>query len=234
MIAYFTILALPVALPLARRQVPSQSRIYGLASLAVLTLLLYPATFPGAGPRHLLPLLPVLADARRRLPISGLGPQFAVFPVLLVALTTAHSCLSAMAERRDWGKLADEAVALARNSPVQPAEIGYGETEPNYEIAQLAKAKLAFRGSPPRIDAQILMELNESGIDGLQRWLPYVSKCQVARWILPKNERPFAVGSYYPGPPPFDDKFRAAFFAHYRLVATSAHFAVWGCSHEPG
>jgi hypothetical protein len=223
-------LALPVALPLMRRNVPREAGIYGLASLATLVLVLYPATFPGAGPYHFLPLLPVLAEARRRLPIVGVGAEFAVFPMLLIASATTRYSLDQIAERRPWGGLADEAVALARRSPVQPAEIGYGDTRPGYEIAQLAKAKLALGGPAPWIDAQILMELRVVDIDGSARWVPYLDNCRVKRWVLPKDEPPFAVRNFfYDDGPLFDARFRAAFQAHYRQTAQSLHFAAWDC-----
>jgi hypothetical protein len=225
-----TALALPVALSLGRRRIAAAPRIYGWASLASLVLLLYPATFPGAGPYHFLPLLPVLAEARRRLPVGGIGAQFAVFPILLIAASTTHYCLRQAVDRDGWGALANEAVSLARSSPAQPAEIGYGDTRVGYEIAQLAKAKLALDGTAPMIDAQILMELRLIGIDGSRRWVPYLSTCRIAREILPRNQLPFATrGYFYDNGPVFDAAFRAAFAAHYVPVERSAHFAAWEC-----
>lgn len=232
LLACVLVLALPVAVPLARRHggVPREARDWGIASLASLALLLYPATFPGAGPYHFLPLLPVLAEARRRLPIAGTAAEFAVFPMLLIASATTGNSLDQITQRRNWGALADEAVALARSSPQQPAEIGYGATEPHYEISQLAKTKLALAGSAPWIDAQILMELRVVGIDGSRRWIPYLDECRVARWVLPKGEEPFATRNYfYDDGPLFDAAFRAAFAAHYRHTAETVHFTAWDC-----
>jgi hypothetical protein len=78
------------------------------------------------------------------------------------------------------------------------------------------------------------MELNKTGIDGSRRWVPYLTQCQVERWIMPRGEEPFAVRSYfYDKVLLFDDAFRQAFLANYRLVAESDHFTVWECAHEP-
>ena len=55
-----------------------------------------------AGPYHLLPLLPVLAEARRRLPLDGVGAQFAVFPLLFFAAVTTRACLADIKDRATW------------------------------------------------------------------------------------------------------------------------------------
>lgn len=228
LLTYFAIMALPLTLSMAAATWRMPECRFGLASLATLALAFYPATFPGAGPHHFLPLLPIFAEARRRL--SGDKPlAIALLPCIVVAVMIARSTLDWMAERGNWGPLANEAVGLAVNSLGGPAQIGYGDAVPSYEVAQLARAKLAFRGVPPMIDGQVLMDLRESGIDGSRRWIPYVSDCRKLRWVLPRGEQPFALGSYYPGVVPFDDAFRRAFAAHYQPVAASPHFTLWGC-----
>lgn len=122
---------------------------------------------------------------------------------------------------------------MARQSPVQPVNIGYGDSPLGYEIAQLGKADLALHGYLPRIDAQALMELVQIGIDGSQRLIPIVANCEVARWLVPKGEAPFAVDDvYYSNSTPlFSAAFRQAFADRYRLIETSAHFAIWECRH---
>lgn len=232
-LAYGAALALPVLLPLCRRQIPPPQRLYGWAALASLVLVVYPASLPGAGPYHFLPLLPVLAEARRRLKVDGIGAELAVFPLLFFAAITTQRCLTEMHERTSWHAYASEALSLARQQPAGTVDVGYGDNQRSYEIAQLAKAELALHGYPRWIDAQILMELRETSVDGSQRWVPYLTECQVGRWLTPRGEEPFAVRSYfYDDGLLFDDAFRAAFAANYRPVAASAHFTVWGCSHD--
>ena len=232
--AYGVALALPVLLPLCRRQVSSSDRRYGVAALVSLALIAYPASFPGAGPYHFLPLLPVLAETHKRLAPAGIGAQFAVFPLLFFAAATTHLCLAQIAERQTWHAYAEEALALARQFPLGTVDIGYGDNKRSYEITQLAKTELSLHGYPRWIDAQILMELRKTGIDGSRRWVPYLSECRVGRWLMPRGEEPFAVRSYfYDSGLLFDDSFRAAFAEHYRPVAQSEHFTVWECGHDP-
>jgi hypothetical protein len=232
--AYGTALALPVLLPLCRRHIPSSDRSYGIAALVALALIVYPASNPGAGPYHFLPLIPVLAEARTRLRPAGVGGEFAVFPLLFFAAATTSLALGQIAERQSWPALADEALALAHEAPPGTVDIGYGDNKRSYEIAQLAKADLSLNSFPRWIDGQILMELQKTGVDGSRRWIVYMSDCRVKRWLLPRGETPFAVSSYFynDSTPLFDDAFREAFAANYREVASSAHFTVWECSHR--
>ncbi len=228
--AYGIALALPVLLPLCRRALPPEARNYGVAALAALALIAYPASFPGAGPYHFLPLLPVLAEARKRLAPSSLGAEFSVFPLLFFAAATTQIALAQLDERRGWHAYAAEALALARAAPPGTVDIGYGDNQRSYEIAQLAKAELSLHGYPRRIDGQILMELRKTGTDGSRRWIADLTDCRTRRWLLPGGEQPFLVRSYfYDNGLVFSDAFRDAFLAHYRPAGGSAHFTLWEC-----
>ncbi|HWB49027.1 MAG TPA: hypothetical protein VG651_07945 [Stellaceae bacterium] len=228
--AYGIAFALPVLLPLCRHALPREARHYAVATLITLALIAYPATFPGAGPYHFLPLLPVLAEARRRLAPTGVGSEFAVFPLLFFAAVTTPIALGQLAERQDWHAYAAEALALAREAPPGTVDIGYGDNKRSYEIAQLAKAELSLHGYPRAVDAQILMELRKTGVDGSRRWIPYLTDCRVRRWLLPRGEAPFAVNSYfYDNGAVFGPAFRDAFTASYRPVRDRGHFTVWEC-----
>lgn len=232
--AYGAALTLPVLLPLCRREIPQADRGYGIVALASLALIAYPASFPGAGPYHFLPLIPVLAEARKRLAPDGIGAEFAVFPLLFFAAATTSLCLRQIDERQGWHAYTAEALALAREAPPGTVDIGYGDNRRSYEIAQLAKVALSLHGYPRRVDGQILMELRKTGIDGSRRWVADLAGCRVKRWLLPRGEAPFAIRSYFYHDDTllFDDAFRAAFAAHYRPVADSAHFTVWECRHD--
>jgi hypothetical protein len=232
-LAYATVLALPLLLPLCRRGVAKADRDFAIAALVSLTLLLYPSTVPGGGPYHFLPLLPVLAEARKRLAPTGIGAEFAVFPLLFFVAVTTRLCLAQIDDRQTWHDYADEALALAREAPPGTIEIGYGDNKRSYEITQLAKAELSFHGYPRQLDAQLLMELVENGIDGSRRWVPLLEECRVGRWLMPRGETPFAVRTYLYDDNRllFDDAFRAAFVANYHPVADAVHFTVWECSH---
>jgi hypothetical protein len=200
------------------------------AVLGVLALLAYPATFPGAGPYHLLPLLPVLADTYGRLrpcrPLARLAP----FALLAAGLTQSALALVAIAGLGGLGAATREATRLADTVMPNEVQVGYGESWRGYQLSQLTRTVLALRGIPARIDAQVLLELHYVGIDGARRWWSLVGPCGLDVWLIPHDETPFAVPSFYygyDGQPLFDAAFRAAFQAHYRRERSGVAFDLW-------
>jgi hypothetical protein len=233
-LVYLTVMCAPIVVPLSTQDRPWQDRLYAGACLAAVILLLYPATFPGAGAYHFFPLLPALAEARHRLRPQGLGSEFDLFPMLLAAGVGMTQTTGEIGKDRAAAPLVAEATALAEASPGRTVEIGYGDNGDSYMASQLGRTLLTFAGFPARYDAQILMELRQIGIDESRRWAGELAGCKVGRWLLPRGERPFAVLSYfYDKKPVFDDAFRHAFRQHYRRVATTAHFDVWDCTGKP-
>jgi hypothetical protein len=227
-----TVLLIPIGIPLAASGQPREAVIYAIAALATAALLLYPATFPGAGAYHFLPLVPVLAEARSRLRSSRGPADLLPFAILVLGCIAAHGVLQNLAAQRGAAAIGVEALRLARNSPVRPIEIGYGESLPSYAAAQLSRTVLALNSYPVSYDAQVLMELKEIGIDGSARWVPDLTRCRIRRWLLPKGEAPFALKSFfYDGHTLFGDAFRRAFLDNYKIVETTEHFDVWDCAH---
>jgi hypothetical protein len=234
-VIYIAVLILPLVLPLVARHHPTRDRIYAWATLASLAALVYPASMPGAGPHHFLPLVPVFAEARRRLQSQSIAAEFAPLLMLFLGYFAMRGTLDHMGSKKGWDLISSEALALARRSPVQSVHIGYGDNSRSYEISQLSKTVLAFNSYPAVVDAQILMELRQSGAEASARWVPYLAQCRIERWLLPKGEQPFATLSYYyDGGRLFSEEFRRTFFRHYKLVASSEHFDVWDCAHQKG
>lgn len=225
------LLALPLILawPAGPDRRPRQDRAFAVAAAATLAVLLYPASFTGAGAYHLLPFLPVLTEAFRRLQPETVAARLAPLAILLFALPAAAATVHAMGEHDGEAALAEEALALARQSPSPAVHMGYGDNQRSYLVSQLGKAVLALNGFPALIDAQVLGELGYVGVDGSRRWVPYLRDCRVARWLVPKGERPFALAGYYDDHPLFDDDFRRAFADNYRLVDSSKNFDIWQC-----
>jgi hypothetical protein len=225
------LLLLPLAISLATRCQPRRTAIYAGATIATAALLLYPATFPGAGAYHFLPLVPVLADLRHRLRPQGIDAALTPLVFLAVGFLAAGHISQLLNAKQPFDAIAAEALALARQSAAEPVQIGYGDNRQSYEQSQLSKTVLALNSYPALLDAQILMELHQIGFDGSARWVPYLRECRVGRWLLPKGETPFATTSYfYDDAPLFGEDFRRAFFDNYRLVKSTGNFDVWDCA----
>jgi hypothetical protein len=224
------LLLLPLAIPLATRHQSRRTTMYAGAAIATAALLFYPATFPGAGAYHFLPLVPVLADVRHRLQPQGFDAVMTPFVILLVGFLAAADTSRVLTAKQGEETVGAEALALARESGLAPVQVGYGDNRRSYEASQLGKTVLALHSYPVLVDAQTLMELRQVGIDGSTRWIPYLTECRVGLWLLPKGETPFATTSYfYDGAALFGDEFRRAFFANYRLAKSAVNFDVWEC-----
>lgn len=224
------LLALIIVPPLLQPQSP-RSIAYCAATLASAALLLYPATIPGAGVYHFLPLVPVLADVRHRLRPAARISDLAPLALLFFASFPTATTLRALARSSDAAQIAAEALSLAQSSPVARIEVGYGDSRESYERDQIARVVLALHSYPVSMDAQVLMELRQVGADGSARWIPYLDQCLVRRWLLPIGEKPFALKNfYYGGGALFDDAFRRAFFDHYQRIGATPHFEIWDCS----
>lgn len=234
--AVVLLLVTPVALALASggRHHATPDRVFAWTSLATAVLLVYPASFPAAGPYHFLPIVPVLAEAFRRLRPRSLMAELAPFSMLVLGLHFGAITATGVDFAASGNPAAEEALALARGSAGQPIHVGYGDTRRSYEISQLSKTMLALHGYPALIDAQSLMELRYSGFDGAVRWIPYLAECRIRVWLLPKGETPFAVSSYYDDGPLFGEAFRSAFLEHYELVGSTGNFDLWSCARDPG
>ena len=115
-LTFFVLLALPVALSLEWRESPARDRRFAVAALTTLLILLYPASILGAGEYHFLPFVPVLAEARRRLPIKSSGAMFAPFLLLIAASLVMQRNLDNLRQRDGWDRLANEALELAQHS----------------------------------------------------------------------------------------------------------------------
>lgn len=225
------LLSLPLVCPLFTQRQSAQDRIFALSALAALAFLFYPATIPGAGAYHFLPLVPVLAEARSRLQPRGLIAGLTTLPLFLAGLIVIHSCAQAVAVRRGWNMVASDALALARQSPTQSVQIGYGDGAESYNISELSRVILTLNAYPALVDAQVLMELHQVGVDGSKRWLPYLTQCVTERWLLPKGETPFGLKNFlYHGRPTFDAEFQRAFLDHYHLVSSDKYFDIWACA----
>jgi hypothetical protein len=224
------LLLLPLAIPLATRHQPRRATIYTGAAIVTAALLLYPATFPGAGAYHFLPLVPVLADARHRLQPWGFDAVTTPFVILLVGFLAGAETSRVLTAKQGGETVGAEALALARESGLPTVQVGYGDNRQSYEESQLGRTVLALHSYPVLVDAQILMELRQVGIDGSARWIPYLTECQIGQWLLPRGEVPFATTSYfYDGAALFSEEFRRAFLDNYRLVKSAANFDVWEC-----
>ncbi len=229
-----SLLLLPVVFSAVNQYHRPRVKISAAATLLTALLLVYPATAAGCGAYHFLPLVPALAELYYRLKPNGVIAELTPAAILVVACLGAGQTLREVAAGRGSDLVSTEALTLARQSNAQPVQIGYGDSLHSYLLSQLSRTALALNSYPAVIDAHVLMELREAGIDGSTRWVPDLAECRIRRWLLPRGERPFAVKSYYyDNGALFGERFRRAFFEHYKLVEHTKLFDLWDCKLGP-
>lgn len=208
---------------------------FGVLTLVTLALL-YPASRPGAGAHHLLPLLPATIDSLARFCQADTkrhaGKSIAVaFALVLVILAIPvqrrfDRQIAAIDARSVAADLQAFVSALEDGKTV---EMGFGESFEHYRDTFL-RTVLVLAGQPFTFDAMTAMELKGVGLPLPARFRDHVSTCKTDFWLIPVDEKPFAMPSYWGNGPAFNPEFTAAFLATYRRQSSTRFFDVWGCS----
>lgn len=190
----------------------------------------------GAGPHHLLPLLPLFA--------WGLGQPLRAFvrsgtlrpvpTVLAAAWIVVLLCFAGRVQMRVWmsirhdgGRLVIADLAAIRATYPQ-SSIQVGPAGPDQWSLYWYRPALRPRNPVDFLDVAMWMDAHLTGRD-----LPAATRDVLARghfdiWLIPKGGAPFTQTSYYP---PFGDLFsrdvRQSFEHGYRWASSSAYFDIY-------
>ncbi len=205
----------------------------GLATAAIVVA----ASKPGAGPYHLLPLLPMvfyvvayrLRDTSPAAVVDPSVPIVCIAFVLVAGLVgTAQQVqfLVTMSQRTDRDEAADiERFASGHRGVI---DIGYGSTD----AFTLERPLLVFRNNSYLLDQPAVREHQLAGVELPPATLDALRSCRVNYWLIPKGETPFSARNPYPAvflQPLFSDEFRRLFHQRYRVTAATAYYDVWEC-----
>ena len=219
---------------LGGRAVAVRDGAYFLAFVIAAALVFYSASKPGADSHHFLPLAPVAADllarAARYFAVDQRLKAAALAVILLFFLI-----ISIPVQKRLWRDMAavpGDAVAAEIESVVarfkgDTVEMGFGETFENYRLT-FFRPILVFAGQPLSTDAMTFMVLRKSGVPYPPGMTRRILACSTRHWLVPRGEKPFAMGSYYGGKI-FTGDFRNAFERTYSRGLRLRFFDVWTC-----
>jgi hypothetical protein len=231
--AYFLV---PVVLALLLKQpVVRYGGLVILSTLAAVALVVIAGSKPGAGPYHLMPLLPVTGF----LVASFIGRENALNPPAPIQLTLASfvavaaaialvqqaQFVTTMQGRRPLHEIRDIETFVSEHPGV--VEMGYGVNDPwTFE-----RPVLVFRNNAYLLDAPAVGEHQLAGIPVPQATLDALRQCRIAYWLIPKGEAPFTGQNFYEAVlrPIFSDEFRRVFHESHRLTASTQYFDAWQC-----
>ncbi|HYQ14502.1 MAG TPA: hypothetical protein VEQ58_02055, partial [Polyangiaceae bacterium] len=224
--------------------------LLALSLPACLGLAVLASTRIGAGSHHVLPFVPLLAYVYLQLYLVSSQTFAARFPWLM---RYAVACLGIVAVVRAGGGLLelrggnasiaaasavrDEVRSVLTRYPGRKVAMGYGERK---EPLTYFRPELVFATDAYLVDEIALSDMSMDGMPIPPSTVAAIESCNVAIWLIPKDQRPFLVPSSFsetyahlvPPVPLFSAKFREAFDRHYQRRGSTPHFDLWSCDNR--
>ena len=219
----------------------SQKIIYKLSMpLGIaLILIILPASKAGAGVHHIWPFIPwisyVIALWLQSLKSSNISLVYIhllrifLFAWVVYLAVVGHRLGMVVtyyfAEKQKLISLQEDVKNILYQYPDHPIQMGYGEDE-SYPLTYV-RPLVYQRSTPCLIDASTAMDLNLAGIS----LKPSFDAMLVRRndlWLIPKNEKPFAIATLYdPSHRLFDKSLVDEFTQHYHRIKSSSFFDIY-------
>lgn len=106
--------------------------------------------------------------------------------------------------------------------------VGYGGSNKAYCIYRQLVPLMVFDGNPYLFDACALMDMQYSDLKIPDSTIKEIEAGRVKIWLIPKGESPFTLTNYYNHKLLlFDENFRNAFSANYKLAEQTKYFDLW-------
>ncbi len=211
-------------------------RLVTWTTVATAGLVVIAGSKPGAGPYHLLPLLPVIAFlvaqrmGRQAPENTSVGVQLALVSFVVVAVAIAFvqqvQFVTTMEGRRGLHEIRDIEAFVEQHPGV--VQMGYGVDDPmTYE-----RPVLVFRSNVYLLDAPAVGEHQLAGVVIPAATLDALRQCRVNYWLIPKGEAPFTGRNLYPAvfqQPLFPEEFQRVFHETHTLTTSTEYFDAWQC-----
>lgn len=244
-----------LVVPMAALLLLNQSAKKWLQSQLLLVLAMIGSIFgilvlsakPGAGLVHLLPLVPtslfIISLLLRDLPLDtwtrpcrgtvcghlGKGAAVAmVMTVMMAGLVHEYRiCRLVHWENLEARALVGDIEDIQATYPGLAISMAVGGEDENYRYAWM-RPLLVFNHHPLLLDPIAVMDCHLSGQEMPPEMYAALSRGQVAVWLVPKEERPFAKANWYPPHEPiFSEAFMDHFQANYTPRSQSRFFDLW-------
>jgi hypothetical protein len=219
--------------------------VLAAALVAAAALLVAPSLVAGAGPHHLLPLIPTLSFLLglilARSPGWGSGPGWRPRAILVsgIAYALAATGSAAFAMREDVKLLSifnDEARQVLADieevcSKFPDSTIAMGCGGNATFRSTFYRAVPVFKGHPYLADPIALMAMKKVGLDVPPRTLDALASGETAIWLIPAGDDPFSMQSQFKGQAEvYNPAFRRVFREKYDKVGRTKLFDVWSYS----
>jgi len=211
-------------------------KIYFLSYIAGILVLIPLAARPGGGHYYLYPFFPLAIDMTLRFSGNSRYKRFSTTILLVAAVFVLM--LSVPVQKRflrnlDWPLAASinaEVKDIITRFSGKTIEMGYGEKTAggaSYDLTYY-KSLLVMAGNPYSLDATVGAEMLKLSIAFPEAAIERIRACKTDLWLVPKDEAPFAMWSYY-GEPAFPEVFRQTFLDAYKKSTSFTYFDIWVC-----
>jgi|GEM_PF-690487 len=209
------------------------------------------AAKPGAGPVHLLPLVPIMAfvpalvwisarpadralPSSRRVPARGLMAG-AALTIAIAGLVSEYRATMLVAWQQDQAPdLAAEVRGIMAKYPEMNIGMACGGENASFRWTWI-RPLLVFADHPVLIDPISVMDCCLAG-----RPLPPATQEALGQgvvdvWLVPREQTPFEKVNWYPPHEPiFTPEFRQEFLAHHDKADRTEHFDLWFWKKDEG
>jgi hypothetical protein len=203
-----------------------------------LILAYYPSSVQGSTWRQLLPFFPLtidlflrflpLLDGKRALWIIGV----VVFPlaIAIIAVTPQKRVVTAFTGNSAWIEEAGRDIkTIMDRYPNQTIQMGYGEASQIGYPTTYLRPLFAFAGHAVTLSSPSSMERQFAGRPMPPAKLEWIKSCKTQIWVIPDNNRPFAMVSFLAEGRAFPESLEAAFIANYQPRESVGKYKVWSC-----
>jgi len=249
LLALAVFFAVPVLIPLSSGHGPADRpwmrRHLMLAWIVGNLIVVLLAMKPGAGPVHLLPIIPInMVFAARLWPAKGMCDllysdgrvswrQGAVMAFMISALVSG--CVSGYRSARLINSLMRHAEGITADMgeimadhPDRVIGMGYGGGDMYFHWTS-QRPLLIFAGHPLLIDAISIMDSKRAHMDFPEAAIEAITDGRIDMWLVPRQQQPFYLPNWYPPHRDiFSDELRERFSRNYRLEGRTRYFDLWG------
>jgi len=203
-----------------------------------LVLAYYPSSVQGSTWRQLLPFFPLTIDLfLRLLPLlDGKKALWiisaAVFPlaIAIIAVTPQKRIVTAFTGNNAWIKEAERDIeTIQARYPDKTIQMGFGEASQIGYPTTYLRPLFAFAGHPVTLSAPSSMERQFAGSPIPPAKLQWIKSCKTQIWVIPDNNRPFAMVSFLAEGRTFPETLEAAFLANYQRRESVGKYRIWSC-----
>ena len=163
---------------------------------------------------------------------------FVAVVFVILTVTPQKRLHRVMTDRGDRAReVAGEVTSILQRHRGETVQMGYGEDVAETYRLSYFKPLLAHAGNIMTVDGHADMEAGFAGISENAARIAHLTNCRTDLWLIPKDEAPFALKSYYPRPPAgaktghflYSDDFRKAFLSAHKKIDAHTFFDVWAC-----